>query len=540
MQTFESKINELLDLYSTTIVDLSPFFESNDERWLFSTMENIYKDYYEPYERIIFYFPNDQYLYSNDGTLGTLGTLIQQNMANLDISPYFVIVLTEDINVVQTMQKAHELYAIDSCNIKTIIVSSVPGMHVETKQFNASDTICSLLWDEVFVDSTAEVFPCCHAPRTNVFTNMNITTYMDIMNSDNFCEMRKNMLQGKKTSHCEVCYKLEDSNAESLRIRNNAMYNNIDLVEYLSSITSSSGEISVTPKKMVFGFRNTCNLKCITCTGVSSSMIRKEEIELHSKTYHIRDHISSIEYKRRFDILMPLVGKLEKIIFAGGEPLLLAEHFQILDALIALNKNSKIQLTYYTNLTLSTYRNIDIISYWVKFANNLKLNFSLDAMGNQGEYIRNGIEWDSIIANYIRLKKTLPSVTMCISTTIGMHNAFAVMPFHKKWVMDGLIDPENLQLKLLVSPEYMSLCVLPEQYKSLVNDQIIQHIEWLSTYPKTDEIILQWKDAIQFMWDNDQSHLITQFYTYIDRIDNHRNLSFDDTFPEYSDLRTYI
>ena len=56
--------------------------------------------------------------------------------------------------------------------------------------------------------------------------------------------------------------------------------------------------------------------------------------------------------------LKELLKDVDHIYFAGGEPLIMKKHYEILDFLIENNLNEKVFLRYNTNLSTLKYKNI--------------------------------------------------------------------------------------------------------------------------------------------------------------------------------------
>jgi len=535
MVTFDDIINDFNEKYNTYVIDVSKYF-NNGDKWLYNIVKSIYKESYDPHERIIFYFPKDKYPYNNN--VGQLVSSLQQHIASFDISHFFIKIITEDELVDTSIEKCHKLYGIDSHIIECIIASYVPGDHPKDDLLNPKDTICSLLWDEFYVSASSEVFPCCYVDRGKSFADMNASSWVDVLNSEKFRKLRVKMLNGEKDEACRDCYKIEKSNTYSLRMKANKVYDGIDIVSLMKGRTDANGGIISPPSRLTFGFRNTCNLKCVMCTGRSSSMIQKEEYELLGKTFNVNDDLQNIDRKKRMDIILPVVKHLDYIIFAAGEPLLIKEHYDILDELIKLDMLD-IRIEYYTNMTMKTYKDKNIYDYWRQFS-NLNLYFSVDGMHKRGEYVRYGINWTDLEKNYDEVIRLLPNANVEFASTIHLYNAFDLINFHQSWITNKKILPSKLQVKAVVSPSFMTIQVLPQKYKELLDKKINDHIQLLNTYPDSSNIIYLWDCVLKTLWEADNSHLIGQLFEHTDKIDNHRNMFFDETFPEYADLRSYI
>ena len=78
---------------------------------------------------------------------------------------------------------------------------------------------------------------------------------------------------------------------------------------------------------------------------------------------------------------------LEEIYFAGGEPLIMEEHYRILKKLDE-RKMYHVRLKYNTNFSQMTFKKLDVMEIWNRFE-SVKIGASLDGMGKRGEYLRN-------------------------------------------------------------------------------------------------------------------------------------------------------
>src|ERR1051325_9408309 len=86
-----------------------------------------------------------------------------------------------------------------------------------------------------------------------------------------------------------------------------------------------------------------------------------------------------------YERLLPHVGRMH---FAGGEPLVMDEHYRVLDYLISIGKTD-VTLSYNTNFSMLRYKKYNIVELWNKFK-RVEVWASLDGMGEQGDYHRKG------------------------------------------------------------------------------------------------------------------------------------------------------
>jgi organic radical activating enzyme len=226
---------------------------------------------------------------------------------------------------------------------------------------------------------------------------------------------------------------------------------------------------------------------------------------------------------------------LEQIYFAGGEPLIMEEHYNVLKELVRL-KRFDVRLQYNTNFSRLTLKDENVLDYWRLFE-SVSVGASLDAMGPRAEYIRKGTKWDQIVRNREQMIKRCPDVDFYVSSTVSIYNVMHVMDFHRDWVEQGLIKAADWNINILQGPDRDRIDVLPLCYKEQVKEKILAHIEWLKPQDHLQRATNGYQGIINFMQTNDCSHLLKEFFRVNDVHDYYREETFEQIFFEYSDLR---
>ena len=229
------------------------------------------------------------------------------------------------------------------------------------------------------------------------------------------------------------------------------------------------------------------------------------------------------------------IDYLESVYFAGGEPLIMEEHYKILDLLLKHNKYD-INILYNTNLTQLSYKKYNVVDYWKKFS-NITVGASIDLIGKQAGYVRSGTDYDELEENYESIKDY---VNFTITSIVHLCNIFNLPKLQQHWIVNKKLNPKNLSLRALIHPENMTLQVLPPPYKKLARNSINQHIVWLESISGATSLVETWKNVLHYMDATDQSHLLKDFFRLNDDKDKIRNERFEDVFPEYRDLRSYV
>jgi len=236
--------------------------------------------------------------------------------------------------------------------------------------------------------------------------------------------------------------------------------------------------------------------------------------------------------------MVPHIPYLEQIYFAGGEPLIMEEHYRILKELVK-REMFGVRLQYNTNFSRLNLKAENVLDYW-KLFKSVSIGASLDAMGPRAEYIRKGTKWDQIVRNREQMLQVTPRTDFYVSSTVSIYNVLHVMDFHKDWVERGLIKAQDWNINILQGPDRDRIDVLPAYYKDQVKEKINEHINWLSTRDPLKRATSGYKAILNFLAQEDNSHLLKDFFEVNDKLDTYRREKFETVFPEYADLRTYV
>ena len=80
---------------------------------------------------------------------------------------------------------------------------------------------------------------------------------------------------------------------------------------------------------------------------------------------------------------------------------------------------------------------------------------------------------------------------------------------------------------------------LPRKCKKMVEDKYREWMEELKQYPDTERIIHDYESLIDYMWKDDKTHELGNFFDRVNQLDKLRGESFLDTFTEYEKLKEY-
>jgi hypothetical protein len=233
------------------------------------------------------------------------------------------------------------------------------------------------------------------------------------------------------------------------------------------------------------------------------------------------------------------IDEVEVVYFAGGEPLIMDEHYRVLE-MLEERQAYHVKLRYNTNFSEMKYKGTDVMKIWDKFE-KVEIGASLDASWKRGEYMRKEQDWNQVEANRRRMFEVCPNVYFFISCTVGLMNIWHLPDFYLEWCEKGFIrDPKkfdyDFHLNPLHFPAYLNSKCLPEHFK----EEITKRYQKLLIHPADDERLAgKFQNILNFMWKEDMSNLLPNFIYETERLDKIRNENFWAVFPELEFLQEH-
>jgi hypothetical protein len=237
-----------------------------------------------------------------------------------------------------------------------------------------------------------------------------------------------------------------------------------------------------------------------------------------------------------FTQLEPHLDYVEQVYFAGGEPLLMTEHYRILEELLRRGRTD-VRLVYNTNFTHTDLKGRSVFEYWRQF-DSVAVGASLDASGARGEYIRKGTVWSTVEQNRRLMLAVCPEVDFYISPTLSIMNALHLPDFHREWVNAGLIRPQDLNVNILQDPRHYRIDIAPAEYKAELTQKYYQHIDWLkSVGDPLGRATQGFESAVTFLNATDNTQLLDSFWRKTHELDSIRTERCLDIIPELKALK---
>lgn len=402
-----------------------------------------------------------------------------------------------------------------------------------------SKHFCMLPWMHMHAFPDGRAYPCCLADYWHPVGDLRKSTMEQVWNQDAYKTMRVNMLQDKPCKECTKCYEQEDMGFFSMRNDSNRNYGH-----HIDEIKQTQDDGHHPEFKLRYWdvrFSNLCNFRCRSCGPIFSSNWFNDHVKMYNKVPDVlgRD-MARIEYaggneEAIIEQMEPHIPYLEQAYFAGGEPLIMKEHYYLLERLIELGKTD-IRLTYNTNFSELAYKDKHVFDYWKHFK-VIHVGASLDASGPRAELMRKGTDWQQTVDNRRRMMAEVPHVDFYVSATVSSMNVLHVLDFHREWVEEGLIAAKDFNVNICQSPDWYRIDIFPEWFKK---DVIIpayeKHIEWLEPLDPLKRAITGFKSALNLLTAKDNSQLMSKFVMETAKLDRVREENFWQTFPEFKEL----
>lgn len=392
-----------------------------------------------------------------------------------------------------------------------------------------SKTFCIYPWIHLHAYPTGEAYPCCHAEmKPGVVGNCRTQTLEQIWRGEPMQRLRDDMLNEREHPACTRCYEQEAAGFFSGRRSANKHHGH-----HIKKLESNPFEMTYWDIR----FSNLCNLKCRSCGHIFSSQWYQDQAKLAGGDWKKHNTVLNIAGRSETDMweqLLPHLDYVEQIYFAGGEPLLMEEHYRILEELLRRGRTD-VRLIYNTNFTHTDLKGRSVFEYWRQF-DSVAVGASLDGMGKVAEYVRKGTDWSQVHANRVEMQRVCPDVDFYVSATLSILNAQHLPLFHRTWVDMGLIRPQDFNVNILQDPPHYRIDIAGKQYKEDLSTRYLNHIMWLREKDTLGRATQGFESAINFMNATDNSDLQSVFWAKTAQLDEIRNENIQDVIPELANL----
>ena len=428
-----------------------------------------------------------------------------------------------------------------------------------------SKTFCPLPWIHLATRPNGDVRVCCTAnasgagkqdektaglvKKDGIAMNLRDHTIEEVWNSEHMRRTRLQMLNGEIPSSCTKCFSEEAKGISSKRLWETEEWKQRVDFDQLIASTKEDGTAPVSIPYFDLRLGNLCQLKCVMCSPHDSSSWIKEW-KLQMPQYKNKDLIADQGWDDQYDYTWYKKGSfidsmkhqafnIQELYFAGGEPLLIPEHYKILEFMVDEGYAKECNLRYNSNgLELPD----KLFKLWEHFK-EVRFNFSIDAYGERNNYIRYPSKWEEVAKNLKKLdENTKDNTVINIACAIQLLNVGYIDEL-AEWKMDqgfSKINPSMfgggiIGTHLVYLPSYLNVQVLPQEAKLWAKDKLEKFIDRqkfnleFNQHPYGAQ---RWRGLIKYMMQEDWSNKLPALQEYLKVTDERRETDFRKTFPD--------
>lgn len=429
------------------------------------------------------------------------------------------------------------------------------------------NTFCPLPWIHLATRPNGDVRVCCTAnasgagiednkeiglvKKDGIIMNLREHTVEEVWNSEYMRNIRLQMLNGVVPTSCRKCFDEEAKGIKSKRNWETEVWSERLNIDNIVSQTSEDGSVPANIPYFDLRLGNMCNLKCIMCSPHDSSSWIKDW-KLQYPKYKLTELKQDQEWNSKFDYTWYKKGSfinsiksqaknIKELYFAGGEPLMIPEHYSILQFMIDEGHARNCILRYNSNGTEMSDR---LLEMWEHFK-QVKFNFSIDAIEDKNEYIRYPSKWKSVVNNIKLLDESSDNVVVNLACAVQVLNISSISEL-AQWKIDQNFKKINVPpygagligLHLVYLPSYLNVRVLPKDIKEQVSQSLHSFLDSIKTFEFINNSYgkQRWLGIIDYMNSEDWSQKLPLLTQYLDVCDQSRNLNFRSVFSELSGI----
>ena len=412
---------------------------------------------------------------------------------------------------------------------------ALPWIHLATRPNGDVRVCCTSNASGAGVDDDKETGLIKHNGKT---VNLVTDSIEEVWNSDSMKQIRLQMLAGTIPNSCTKCFEEEHSGITSKRQWETVQWRERLDIDRIVEQTDVDGSLPVEIPYFDLRLGNLCQLKCIMCSPHDSSSWIKDW-KLQYPKYKTVELKQDQEWSRTYDYTWYQKGSfldtmkhqsanIKELYFAGGEPLLIPEHYKILEYMVESGAAKNCVLRYNSNgLELPD----KLFELWNHFK-EVRFNFSVDAVGDRNNYIRYPSNWDTVVQNLHKLDNTPDNIIVNIACAVQLLNIL-YLPELAQWKVNQNFKKIHMHPKangdigthLVYLPSYLNIRVLPQDIKELAATRIREYTN-----------NSRWLGFIDYMMAEDWSHKIPSTIEYLETCDATRQLDFRKVFIELSTM----
>ena len=374
--------------------------------------------------------------------------------------------------------------------------------------------------------------------------NLGYDNIQDIMNSESYKQIRKDMIQGNPIAGCDKCYNSELHGGKSYRQYYNRSWINNPEVSKKIKQTIQVEDIYTTVQYFDIRFGNLCNLSCRSCYSGASSQFDKDVRELAPKSDILKFHgwmdndVNTWYTTETFqNNIASQIENIKLYYMNGGEPTIIEKNIEILKYMIQRGVSKNITLQFNSNMTNTRKDFYDLLPHFHK----ISFMASIDGYDKMQEYLRYPSKWSQITSNLNKLlDMKLPNLEIKVTPVISKYNLEYIVDLfdfietinqnHNKGVIQILPI-------ILMDPPYLDFEFLPSDYKIKCFGKIEKWVK--ESCRHQGPVFYSGIDVIKgkCMTVIDDPENLNKFFEYTDIFDSHRNQKLSSVNPTIDSIR---
>jgi hypothetical protein len=222
------------------------------------------------------------------------------------------------------------------------------------------------------------------------------------------------------------------------------------------------------------------------------------------------------------------LNDIRYIEFTGGEPFMIAEHFDMLQGIVDRGIAHQVEIHYNTN---GTQWPADAENIWKHFK-TVEIAFSIDDLCERFEYQRTGAKWGDVQENVQRfrdLRKRHTNIQLQCCSTVNIFNVRYIDQL-ANWI--GIQGFDFVYWNIMHDAPYFSIAALPNSAKQAI-------AEYLNTALIPGMYKKDFAGIVDFMM-RGQSTDGTETRQQIQKLDQRRDQNLVDVAPELAELLNYV
>jgi hypothetical protein len=401
-----------------------------------------------------------------------------------------------------------------------------------------------------------------------------VSDFLTSWNSTYMKNVRKQMLNGEKPPSCLKCYKEEAAGHNSKRMWETDYWSKRVDVASLIADTNEDGSVPPNLAYIDLRFGTKCQLACIMCSPHDSSGWIKDWQKMYPSLTNVSlketmqwenkgsTNGSSYNWHKQNPVFWQQfydqIPNMQQLYFAGGESLIIEEHYEILEEVIRRGHAKDLELRYNSN---GVEWREDLFDLWKHFK-LVRFHYSVDSINEMNAYIRYPSKWSRTKEVFHILdKQTSNNVEVTVACAVQALNVY-YLPDFLKWKLEEGFQKINMwpfgaggiNYHFVYHPPHLNVKVLPKWFKAECRRKYEDFYPWweanwekgvpswhkgkvnYETWKKNSYGIDRLEGMLRFMESEDWSNRLPELKEYIETMDKIRVTSFYETFPEMKDI----